>query len=311
MKRAKILLIAVVVLCLVWATFFVKGRITAKKGLQMVEMPQEVEQKILSFDLVNYGEDGTKKWLLKGDSADILAEIVNLSNINMETYDDPQIFLTALEGIYDRHQKEITLFTNVEAITSDGTKLNTEYLKWHGKTDTITSDHPVRIERSDMIADGNGALAMPQMKRIILDKDVKVRLAKEMIKTEDEETQEDKGERPEPVKTVKTVITCDGPLDINYEKDIAIFNDNVLVEDKKGKIYSDKMEAFLDPVTKDIVKVVAEGEVKVVRAKDSTYSQKVIYTTADQKIVLIGRPKIYIHATEEVEKMESKFEGIR
>ena len=82
------------------------------------------------------------------------------------------------------------------------------------------------------------------------------------------------------------------------------------MDDEKGKIYSDKMKAFLDPVTKDIIKVIAEGEVKVVRGEDSTYSQKAIYTTENQKIILLGRPRIYIHSTKELEDMEEQLEGM-
>ena len=63
------------------------------------------------------------------------------------------------------------------------------------------------------------------------------------------------------------------------------------------------MEAFLDPGTKNIVKVIAEGDVRVVRGEDSTYSEKAIYTTEDQKIILVGKPRIYIHAPEEMEKI--------
>lgn len=310
MKPKKKLLIFVVLILVAMGLFiFTRDRKAPQKDLPIEEMPQQVEQKILTFDLVNYAEDGMKKWQLKGDSADILAEIVNLTNIDMETYDEPKVTLTALKGAYDRENKEISLFEDVEALTSDGIRLTTDYLKWHGATDTITTDKPVRIERSDVVADGIGAKAFPQMKKMILNKDVIVRLEKSVIRDIDmslkEEPQEDKDERPS-----KAIITCSGPLEIDYENNIAIFNDDVLVDDKKGKIYSDKMEAFLDPVSKNIVKVVAEGEVRVVQGKDSTYSQKAIYTTHDQKITLIGKPRIYIHTTEDIEKIEEELEGI-
>ena len=36
----------------------------------------EVEQKIISFNLSNYAEDGSKKWELRGDSANVLSEII-------------------------------------------------------------------------------------------------------------------------------------------------------------------------------------------------------------------------------------------
>lgn len=281
---------------------------TAEKAKELAkEMPQ-LEQKILSFELANYAEDGAKKWNLKGDSADILAEVINLENIDMETYDEPRINLTALRGNYDRKNREIRLFDEVEVLTSDGARLITDYLKWDGSTDTITTDKPVRIIRSDVIAEGNGALAMPQMKKIILDKDVRVRLAKSVMKDIDVDTEE--GPEGAHEEFAKATITCNGPLEIDYENNIAVFEDNVLVDDRKGRIYSDRMEAFLDPDTKSIVKVIAVGNVKVVRGEDSTFSERAIYTTADQKIILVGSPKIYIHSTEDIEKIEEELEGL-
>lgn len=307
----KILIIIILVLGVgIGSFFFTRGRKGQDNKPSMEDLPQKVKQKILAFDLSNYAEDGTRKWRLKGDSADIFAEIVNLNNIDMETYDEPKITLTALKGSYNKNNREISLFNDVRVLTSDGTSLITEYLKWNSDTDVITTDKPVKIVKSDVIANGNGAQAFPQMKKIILNEDVKVRLAKSMIGDietgpQEKEGQEKAGERP-----AKAVITCKGPLEIDYVKNIAVFKNDVLVDDKKGKIYSDKMEAFLDPVTKNIVKVIAEGDVRVVRDEDSTYSQKAIYTTEDQKIILIGEPKIYIHSTEELDEMERHLEDM-
>jgi len=303
-KKAAIIL-AVIVIGLGY--LFLRYRAASEKKPALEEMPQKLEQKILAFDLVNYAEDGSKKWQLKGGSADILAEIVNLSNINIETYDAPEITLTAFRGTYDRGNKLITLFDNVEVITSDGAVLITERLKWDSKEDTITTDEPVRILRNDVIADGKGARAFPQMKKIIINKDVRVRIIKKMLDGIDM----GKGEEQDGQKSpVKAVITCKGPLEIDYENNIALFQNDVLVDDKKGKIYSERMEAFLHPQTKNITKVVADGNVKVVRGEDSTYSERAIYTTEDQKIILMGKPKIYIKSAEEIGKIEDELEGL-
>lgn len=303
---ARVVIIAL--LCAVIAA--AKDKAHVKKIFFKDDMPRTLEQKILSFDLANYAEDGRKKWLLRGDSADIFAEIVNLRNISMETYDEPKMTVTALKGDYDTKNKKISLYEDVVVLTSDGATLTTEFLKWHGNTDTITTDKPVRITRSDVIADGRGAQAFPQMKRIMLKKNVKVRLAKNVIKDHDENGQdvfkEEAGEM-----SPKAVITCNGPLIINYEENIAVFKNDVLVDDKKGKIYSDKMEAFLDPASKNIVRVIASGNVKVVQGEDTSYSEKAVYTTEDQRIVLLGRPRIVIRSEEEIEKVEEGLGGAR
>lgn len=300
-------LIWVSVLAVVILALLIRGRLASRRATDMGDMPTELEQQILSFELSNYSDQGQRKWKLKGDSADILAEVVNLMSIDMETYDDPKIEVTALEGTYNKESKEISLFNDVEVFTSDGAMILTDYLKWDGKTDTITTDKPVRVIRSDVTATGIGALAMPQMKKVMLDKEINVKLTTNVIDDVDVMDADNPGSKKE--KTVVT-ITCNGPLMIDYEKNIAVFEDDVLVDDKKGRIYSDKMEAFLDPKTKNIVKVVAEGGVRVVRGGDSTYSEKAIYTTLDRKIILLGRPKIYIQPTDEVDEAQRKFNEI-
>ncbi|NQT06973.1 MAG: LPS export ABC transporter periplasmic protein LptC [Candidatus Omnitrophica bacterium] len=309
MKKNKTLIIIAVVLSIIILHTFGKVKKARMIAVSLKDVPQAVEQKILSFDLSNYAEDGSKKWQLKGDSADVLSEIVNLNNIVMETYDDPKVDLTAIRGAYDKDNKEIKLYDDVVVITSDGIRLTTDYLKWDGNTDTVSTDQHVKIVRNDVVATGIGALALPQMKKVILNKDVIVKLAKNVMQGMDMSMDDSKKEDDGPPQAT---ITCDGRLEINYEENTAVFNDNVLVEDKKGKIYSDKMDAFLDPVTKDILKVIAEGDVKVVRGEDSTFSRKAIYTTHDQKIVLVGRPRIYIRSSnDDMKDMEKGFKGLR
>lgn len=273
-------------------------------------MSQHLEQKILVFDLVNYAKNGSKKWQLKGDSADIMAEIVNLNNINIVTYDDPSITLTSYEGTYNRRNKEVTLFDDVEMITADGAVLITDYLKWHSVTDRVTTDEHIRILRSDLIADGRGADVLRRVNRITINKDVKVRIIKKML--QDIDIAGGGSKKDDIGNPIKAVITCSGPLEIDYENNIAVFKNNVKVDDKKGggQIYSDVMEAILDPVTKNINKVVATGDVKVVRGEDATFSERAIYTTDDQKIILMGKPEIHIRSLKEVDKIEKGFGGL-
>lgn len=305
MKKEKFFIILVSTFVIAMLVFFARGRMKDKDSLSMDGMSNELEQKILSFELANYTQDGKKKWILRGDSADVLSEVVNLNKISIETFDDPKITLTAESGAYNKKNREITLYKNVEVFTSDGAILMTEYLKWDGKTNTITTNEPLRMIKGDVIADGVGGLAMPQLKKVILDKEIVVKLSTDVI--DDIEMSASTGTEGAGKKDTRITITCDGPLIIDYEKNIAIFEDNVLVDDTRGRIYSEKMEAFLDPLTKNIVKVVAYGGVRVVRGEDSTYSQKAIYTTKDRKIVLIGKPKIFIHASDDADKIQSGF----
>lgn len=282
--------------------FLAAGCAEKPNSLDTSEMP-DMDQKILSFNLANYGEDGTKKWNLTGDSADILAEIIYLNNILVDTYEEPKSKLTSDEGTYDRKSQVITLYKNVLLTTDDGMELVTDSIDWDGANDTITTADPVKITRSDVIANGLGAKAIPALEQLELHKDVVVVLLRDaMGETPLDETEEPAGE-----EEFKATITCDGPLEIDYANNIAVFKNNVKVDDDRGQIYSELMKAYMDPVTKNIVRVEAEENVIIVRGEDSTYSERAIYTTADQKVVLLGKPKIFIRADEEIDKIEQGF----
>ena len=92
-----------------------------------------------------------------------------------------------------------------------------------------------------------------------------------------------------------TVITCDGPLDIDYEKNLAVFNNNVKIVDEKGEVTSNRLDAYLNRQTKAIVKAIAKGEVKILRNNNYSYSDEAVYLAREHKVVLTGRPKIVIY----------------
>ncbi|HTZ11745.1 MAG TPA: LptA/OstA family protein, partial [Candidatus Margulisiibacteriota bacterium] len=108
----------------------------------------------------------------------------------------------------------------------------------------------------------------------------------------------------------KIAITCDGPLEINYEKNIATFNNNVKVERPDSLIYSDKMEVYfkssnakLDNGTlmgSSVDKIVALGNVKIVKGENVSYSDEAVYTAADKKIILKGSPRLVIYSEEDL-----------
>lgn len=95
-------------------------------------------------------------------------------------------------------------------------------------------------------------------------------------------------------KKSKTVITCDGEAQFNYEKNEACFMKNVKVVNEDGTIDSDKLTAYLDPATKRLKEIVADGNVKIVRGDNTTFSQRASYSEIDKKVTLSGRPKLIL-----------------
>jgi lipopolysaccharide export system protein LptA len=145
-----------------------------------------------------------------------------------------------------------------------------------------------------------GARGQPNLNEITLNKDVTVNInpdAKSGLKD-------------------KIVITCDGPLQIDYAKNVATFKDNVKVDTQDNLIYSDLMDVyFLKQETPGqataaadtnaammgtkIDKIFCKGNVKIVRGENTSYSEEALYTAADKKITLTGRPKLILYSTED------------
>jgi lipopolysaccharide export system protein LptA len=96
-------------------------------------------------------------------------------------------------------------------------------------------------------------------------------------------------------KLTRTVITCDGEVQFDYQKNMAYFIKNVHTVNEEGTIDADKITVYLDPVSKKICQIVAEGNVKIKRGANTTYSQKATYIESEKRILLTGQPKIVIY----------------
>lgn len=106
----------------------------------------------------------------------------------------------------------------------------------------------------------------------------------------------------------KIIITCDGPVEMDYQKKVTVFKNNVKVDTADTLIYSDIMDVYFSSDAKaqpsfgraQIDKIKAYGNVKVVRGENISYSDEALYNISDNKIILLGRPKLVISSTEEL-----------
>ena len=96
-------------------------------------------------------------------------------------------------------------------------------------------------------------------------------------------------------KKTKTVITCDGDVLFDYQNNHVYFNKNVKVVSEDGSIDADKITINLNTATRKIEEIIAEGNVKMVRGENVTYSEKATYVEADKKVALTGQPKLVIY----------------
>lgn len=268
--------------------------------------PADSDQQINDFSLAGYGEKGEKTWDLAGKSADIFTEVIKLQEVNGNLYGkEEDVNLTAKQGDFNKVDGKVHLEKDVVITTSTGAKLTTDTLDWDRKAKKVATEDVVNIERDNMVVEGQGAEGEPDLKKVALKKDVTLDIYPENM---DKAIAQASGE--------KTTITCDGPLEIDYDKNIAVFYNNVKVERPDSTIYCDVMDIyFLSSGDKEklpetagetpglmdnkIDKIVCRGNVRVQRGENTSYSQEAVYSAAQKKLILTGRPKLVIYSTEE------------
>ena len=253
-------------------------------GWSVEEAPVEVApasasdgQQIVAFSLSGYNSDGSKRWDLRGQAAEIIGEMVKLSQVVAVAYGkEVNVTLTGDEGTLDKSSNDMTLENHVVATTTDGARLTTDRLDWHAQSQQVTTDAPVLVEKQNMEIEGTAAVAEPEQKRVTVQKDVTVRV------------------KP------ATLITCAGPLEVDYANNIAVFHENVIVTDDRGQIFADRMDVWFEPKSNAIDKVVATGHVVIIRGENRTYSEQAEYYAAQNKVVLIGAPRLEIFSKDDL-----------
>lgn len=234
------------------------------------------EQKVMSFSLAGYEKNGKKKWEIEGKSADIIAEIVNLSNVVANAYgEEVDVTLVADKGVFNRTTNDVCFEENVVVSSSDGTRLTTDALEWKNDEGKVYTDRPVKVTH------GNDRTASAE-------KEI-------MSASNDSESKTDAGflsvDSP-------TTITCDGPMEVDYAKNYAEFKNNVKVEDEKGQLYCDAATAYYDTQTRQLTKIVATGHVRILRGDSQTFSEEAVYLAKEHKVILKGSPRVVIYPKE-------------
>ena len=205
--------------------------LTNKNAVSGIE--EQSDQQINDFSLAGYGEKGKKTWEISGKSADIFKDVVKLKQIVGNLYDEKDnIKLTADKGDFNKENGMVHLEQNVIITTSKGARLATDSLKWDRNKQLVSTEDTVDIQREDMHLVAQGASGQPDLSKVVLEKDVQVDIA-------------DQKKGPESLTGGQEVtITCDGPLQIDYQKNVATFNNNVKVEREGMRIESDIMDVF-------------------------------------------------------------------
>jgi LPS export ABC transporter protein LptC len=278
MKKALIFLVIIAATAIFWIyRERYGGKADSQKAVrtESPEKLQELDQKVLSFRIDGRSPKDAKQWHLEGNSAEIRGETIYLNDLKAIAYgENVTANLTSDTGIYNKEKGEVELIGNVKVFTDDGFTLTTEQDKWSQMTKEIFTDNVVHITQEGMSAVGKGGTANSDEKTATLKEDVVVMMEPD------------------------TRVDCDGPLEVNYNENVAVFYENVKVEDKDGKLFADKLTVNFDPESKKLSQVTAEGNVKVKKGKSYTISEKAIYTESTKSAQLLGRPRVIIDPAE-------------
>lgn len=268
----------------------------------VAESNPQGDQQIMDFSLAGFGEKGKKAWDLAGKSADISNDTIKLKNVVGNFYGQKEdVKLVSDKGDFNKQEALLHLEDNVVITTSTGAKLTTDSLDWDRKKKLVSTDEVVNIEKNNLTAVSSGATGNPDLNVMTLTKDVRVEVAQEA------------GALPSAAKD-SIVITCDGPVQIDYAKNVAVFNKNVKVRKEDIKIDSDTMEVYFNNKKQEaegidaglsaslmggsIDKIISRGNVVITQGENISNSDEAIYDARNRKITLSGQPKLILYSGE-------------
>lgn len=228
-----------------------------------------------NFVFSGFDEHNKKKWEVAGDNAEVKGDRIILDKVRAKIYkEDGTIDIRAQKGIVEKDKSKIHLEDNVVMRDDKGAFLYTDLLNWDQKNHRIWTDDYLKLVKDNNQIQGKGGELKSDLNQAIIEKDVEFKAVPQ------------------------TIITSQGPLEVDYNKNIAVFNDNVHVVDRRGEIYCDKLIVYFDQDRKKITKAHAQGNVKLRRGNSWSFSSEAIYDLSQGKVILLGRPKLEIYPEE-------------
>lgn len=258
-----------------------------------VAKSEDSKHKVHVFSFAKYRPSGEKEIEIEGDSANLMDEVVLLSNVIAKAYaEDVAITITSDKGNYNKKENHVFLEDNVVATTDNGTRMLTEELMIDPAQKTLNTEAAAQVKKDNIDIDGKGASADTNLKKVKFKKNVTVVI---------QDTQ-DHSKKP-------TVITCDGPLVINYEKNIAHFKENVIAKDERGTLRAEMMDVYYNRLSRRVSKIVALQNVVIENPDgNKTYSDSVIYLADEGRVILGGDTEaLYFDDTSNLKKEELAF----
>ncbi len=258
-----------------------------------------VEQTIKDFSVSGINDSAKTRWDMHGDTARIKDNLLEVDNVKVTGFSDGvRVDVVSEKGYYNRDKGVVLLSKDVKAVSSTGAKLVTDTAVWDTKKNTLETDDRVTITQDD-----KGAVLKGKGGHVELDKNVAVirsDVEAQMYRSSAKEMGLPVGGESKEKKRHKTIIRCKGPLEVRYRDKIAVFNNNVVVEDEEAKIYADKLTVYFNNDDNRISKIIGEGNVRIVKGDNVTESEKAIYDVENESLTMVGEPKVLFYSGEEI-----------
>ena len=188
--------------------------------------------------------------------------------------EDDVVEIKADKAKLDKENMNVHLEDNVEVESKRGVTLNARSLDWDQNSNIVSTDTEIQVDKKQSLSvKAQGLKANTELSKVDFQKDVEMNLFS---------------------KSGVIKVNCDGPLEIDYESGKAIFHNNVVVNNAQGKMIAKKAIVYFESQANRIVKIVAKGDVKVIRDDNVTFAEQATYSEKDKKIILEGRPRLII-----------------
>jgi LPS export ABC transporter protein LptC len=140
-------------------------------GEQVAQPPEDVEQELSQFSLMQ-SREGRTKWTLTADSATFLeTNWIALEGVKLLLFgdkDDETMTIHGDKGKVNEGTYDLTITGNVEGVSSDGGRLNAEEIHWRDRTGKIYTSPGVKvtITYKDSVMFGEQLLADPRLETV-------------------------------------------------------------------------------------------------------------------------------------------------
>ena len=227
------------------------------EGQAIAKVAEEVE----GFTMTMVDSKGKAKASICGSVANLLpGNLIEISDVVVRIYKskpgDSDIIVHTSKGTYDRNKN------------------------------IIDTDQFVRINHMNTVIVGSGLRWEPNKSKLMIKENIRVEYHNDRLPGNSFSISKDS-------PNIITVITAEGSGKVNYQKNYAVFKNNVKVEDPQAVLKANRMKVFFSGGKQSaITRVEAYGNVEIKQPKRKSFSRKAIYYTADDKVVLSGDPRI-------------------